>query len=93
MCTNKSKSNRRYRYIIGGAASPRKELPNTDVIDALHILEKIQEDLDMVSINMRNNPVEVLTAVQQNDSVLQTCLLYVGESIQNNLIIGNTVCL
>ena len=67
----KAKSNKRYRHISGGAARPRKTIPNTDVIDALQILEENPGELDMVSINMRNNEEVVFAAVQQNPEALE----------------------
>ena len=56
----KAKSNKRYRNIIGGAARPRKEIPNTNVIDALQILADNLGRLDWVDIIMRNNEEVVL---------------------------------
>ena len=58
-----TKSGKRYRDVIGGAARPRKDIPNNDVVDALEILEKNPGKLKMVRFNMRNNQEVVLAAV------------------------------
>ena len=79
----KAKSNNRYRNIIGGAARPRKQIPNTDVIDALQILEENPGELDMVLINMRNNEEVVLCAVQQNGSALR----FASDEMKNNPVV------
>ena len=79
----KAKSSNRYRNIIGGAARPRKEIPDTNMIDALQILEENPGELDLVSINMRNNEEVVLAAVQQNFHALR----FASDEMRNNQVV------